>query len=452
MARMFGTDGVRGVANDKLSCELAMQIGIAGCAVLSKHTKTPNILIGSDTRKSKDMLKCALTAGICASGGNVIDAGIIPTPALAHLTRRFGADAAVMISASHNPMQDNGIKWFDRFGYKLSNELEDEIEAIITHELPVKRPTGFEIGVLCERHSEAAAEYSDFLCSTSTEDLSGLHIALDCANGASSAFAPEIFKRLGAKVSVCANTPDGCNINAGCGSTHIKKLCEFVKQTGADVGFAFDGDADRLIAVDENGKEVNGDVIMGICAIAMKKAGKLKSDTLVITVMSNLGLKLKMQDEGIKLAETAVGDKYVLAEMRDKGYNLGGEQSGHIIFFDHNTSGDGMLSAIQLTNILIREKKKLSCLAKDIPILPQYLLNVQIDKTVMESAKNDPDTLARTEEVSKLLGQNGRVLVRASGTEPLIRIMLEGTNIDDIKTKAAYIAEPLLNKYDGICR
>lgn len=451
MARMFGTDGVRGVANEKLSCELAMQIGIAGAAVLAKHTKAPKIIIGTDTRKSKDMLRCALTAGICAAGGNVTDVGVIPTPALPLLVRTHNADAAVMISASHNPMQDNGIKWFDKSGYKLSNELEDEIEELIKSGLQINRPIGEEIGTLTE-NKEAAAEYIDFLCSASHANLNRFHIALDCANGASCAFADEIFTRLGAKVSVCSNIPNGANINAGCGSTHIGNLCQFVRETGADIGFAFDGDADRVIAVDENGNEVNGDVIMGICALSMKKRGLLKNDTLVITVMSNIGLKQKMQSAGINIFETAVGDKHVLAALRDYGYNLGGEQSGHIIFFDYNTSGDGMLSAIQIMNILATSDATFSQLAQEIPILPQYLLNVKVDKTVMESAKDDVDMWQRINEINKELGTEGRVFVRASGTEPLIRIMLEGKDLEDIKQKAQYIAKPLLDKYDGVCR
>ena len=451
MSRMFGTDGVRGVANDTLSCELAMQIGIAGAYVLSRSEEHPRIIIGSDTRKSKDMLKCALIAGICAAGGEVLDAGIIPTPALPFLTRKYKADAAVMISASHNPMQDNGIKWFDNLGYKLSNDIEDEIEAVIKGGCSVERPTGGEIGVLTEL-SQARENYIDFLCSASDRSFDGMRVALDCANGASSDFAKEVFERLGARVEVICNEPDGCNINASCGSTHINNLSAYVKEHGADIGFAFDGDADRLIAVDENGTEVNGDTVMGICALDMKAAGTLKRDTLVITVMSNLGLKKKMLAEGIHIEETAVGDKYVLQAIREKGYNLGGEQSGHIIFFDYNTSGDGMLSAIRLMNTVVRSGKRISELAREIPILPQYLLNVQVDRAVMETAKNDRDMHGRIEEISKELGNNGRVFVRASGTEPLIRIMLEGADIDDIKQKAQYISEPLIRKYNGICR
>ena len=451
MARMFGTDGVRGVANDKLSCELALQIGIAGAAVLARDVEHPTIIIGTDTRKSKDMLKHALAAGICASGGKVLDAGIIPTPALPYLTRKYKAAAAVMISASHNPMQDNGIKWFDSDGYKLSNETEDEIEKLVTMGSFDNRPTGSQIGTY-EVLENAKEDYKQMLCASTEIRFDGFHIALDCANGASSDFAQDVFERLGAKVSVCSNMPDGCNINAGCGSTHINHLCEFVKKTGADFGFAFDGDADRVIAVDENGNEVNGDEIMGICAINMKKQGKIKKDTLVITVMSNLGLKQKMLAEGINIVETQVGDKHVLAEIRDNGYNLGGEQSGHIIFFDYNTSGDGMMSAIQLTAIIKESGKTLGQLASQIPILPQCLINVRVDTTVIESVKSDIDMHNRIEEVKNQLGDDGRVLVRPSGTEPLIRIMLEGKDVDDINKKAVYIAEPIIQKYDGIIK
>lgn len=451
MSRLFGTDGVRGTANGNLTCELAMQLGMAGAYVLSNEAKHPTIIVGSDTRKSKDMLKCALVAGICASGGNVLDAGVIPTPALPFLTRKYKADAAVMISASHNPMQDNGIKWFDSYGYKLSDDVEDRIEAVIKEGCNTNRPTGGEIGALSPL-SDAAKEYVDFLCSCADCKFDGIHVAIDCANGASSAFAKTVFERLGARVSVIANEPDGTNINAGCGSTHIGNLCAYVKECGADIGFAFDGDADRLIAVDENGDEINGDRIMGICALSMKEQGNLKKDTLVITVMSNLGLKQKMLSEGIHIEETSVGDKYVLQAIKAKGYNIGGEQSGHIIFFDHNTSGDGMLSAIKLLCTIVRSGKRASELSHEIPILPQHLINVRVDRAVMETAKKDAEMQERIAAVGKELGERGRVFVRASGTEPVIRIMLEGENIDDIKKKAEYIAEPLIVRYDGIIK
>ncbi|HHT86760.1 MAG TPA: phosphoglucosamine mutase [Clostridiales bacterium] len=451
MKKLFGTDGVRGLANGLLTPELALKLGMCGAYVLTSEVHKPRIIVASDTRKSKDMLACALIAGICSVGGDVLYAGVIPTPALPFLTRKYCADAAVMISASHNPMQDNGIKWFNNAGFKLSDELEAEIEALMALDHPFERPTGENIGKITEL-KRSKADYIEFLCSTCEYDLNGMRIALDCANGAASYVAPKVFKKLNAQVSVCNNKPNGCNINRACGSTNIENLQRFVQECEADIGFAFDGDADRVIACDEHGNIVDGDKIMGLCAIALSKAGRLAKNTLVCTVMSNIGLKLKLKELGINTVETSVGDRYVLEEMRLNGYNLGGEQSGHIIFSDYNTTGDGLLSAIQVLNVVKAENKPLSELAEDIPIYPQILLNVEVDANSKKAAMNDAEMQKRIQKTEAELKGSGRVLVRESGTEPLIRIMLEGVDINDIRNRALYIAEPLVNAHNGKIR
>ena len=447
MGRMFGTDGVRGIANADLSCELAMKIGAAGAYVLTS-VHNPRILVGQDTRKSGDMLACALSAGICSIGGDVINVGVIPTPAMAYLARLYSADGAVMISASHNTMEYNGIKWFDGDGYKLSDELEDRIEAIVKGEEIMDKPTGSGVGN-CLSAPRAVEKYKEFLKSTATESFSGMTVVLDCANGSASNIAADVFSELGAKVISWADEPDGCNINDLCGSTHPDSLQELMTERMADAGFAFDGDADRVIAADEMGNIVDGDRIMGICAKYMKKEGKLKDDTLVVTVLSNLGLKLRMKELGINIEETAVGDRYILERMRQKGYSLGGEQSGHIIFYDKNTTGDGMLSAIQVMNILAKTKKRFSELANDVPILPQVMVNVVVSPEDKAAALKDEDMINDIRAVEKLLEGEGRVLVRASGTEPLIRIMLEGRSEEQINPLALRIAKILEAKYAG---
>lgn len=365
--RLFGTDGVRGIANEDLSCELAMQIGMAGAQVLTSEVHNPRILVGRDTRRSGDMLAAALMAGICSVGGDVIDVGVIPTPAMAYLVRLYEADAAVMVSASHNPMEYNGVKWFNGQGFKLSDALEDEIERLI--KAPAfQRPVGEEVGHIINAR-RAREEYKEFLISSATTRFDGITVVLDCANGASSGIAAEVFSALGANVIPRADEPDGSNINDGCGSTHPERLQELVTESGADVGFAFDGDADRVIATDERGNIVDGDRILGMCAKVMHDAGSLHGDTLVVTVMSNIGLKQYMRNIGIHVAETAVGDRYVLECMLEGGYSLGGEQSGHVIFLDQNTTGDGMLTAIQVLNILKTSGKRMSALAGDVPHL-----------------------------------------------------------------------------------
>ncbi len=448
MSRLFGTDGVRGIANAELSCELAMKIGAAGAYVLTSDVHNPRILVGQDTRKSGDMLACALSAGICSIGGDVINVGVIPTPAMAYLARLYSADAAVMISASHNTMEYNGIKWFDGSGYKLSDELEDRIEAIIKSNEPMEKPTGSEVGN-CLAAPRAVEKYKEFLKSSATESFEGMTVVLDCANGSASGIAADVFKELGAKVISWADEPDGCNINDLCGSTHPDSLQELMTERMADAGFAFDGDADRVIAADEMGNIVDGDRIMGICAKEMKAEGRLKDNTLVVTVLSNLGLKLRMKELGINVVETAVGDRYIIERMRQKGYTLGGEQSGHIIFYDKNTTGDGMLSAIQVMNILAKTKKRFSVLADEVPILPQVMVNVIVKPEDKATALEDADMKAAIADVEKRLEGEGRVLVRASGTEPLIRIMLEGKSEEQINPLAISIARILERKYGG---
>ncbi|HWQ57462.1 MAG TPA: phosphoglucosamine mutase [Clostridia bacterium] len=448
MARMFGTDGVRGIANADLTTELAMKIGAAGAYVLTSEVRNPRILVGQDTRRSGDMLSRALAAGICSVGGDVIDCGVVPTPALAYLARLYEADAAVMISASHNTYEYNGIKWFNGEGYKLSDALEDEIEAIVKGERRLPHPRGEGVGH-CVTAKRAVEEYEEFLISTASARFDGFHVALDCANGASSRIAREVFAALGARVSARGDEPDGFNINCLCGSTHPERLQELVTELGADVGFAFDGDADRVIAADELGNIVDGDRIMGACARHLRDCGKLKESTLVLTVMSNIGLKRRMKELGIGVEETAVGDRYVMERMREKGYVLGGEQSGHIIFLDLNTTGDGILTAIQVMNILCEKKERMSRLASEVLIYPQVLLNVLVDPAAKERALNDEEMKKRIGDAGAELADAGRVLVRASGTEPLIRIMLEGKYEEQINRLAVGIAKVLEEKYDG---
>ena len=448
MARLFGTDGVRGIANRDLSCELAFKIGAAGAFVLTNEVHSPRILVGMDTRKSGRMLGAALSAGICSVGGDVLDVGILPTPALAYLVRLYDADAAVMISASHNPMEYNGIKWFDGKGFKLSDETEDRIESIIKGGEELPHPEGRELGRIVPA-VRAAKDYCDFLVEQSEGRFDGLRIVLDCANGATSFIAKDVFERLGAEVIAKSCAPDGTNINDHCGSTHPERLQEMVVNYGADLGFAFDGDADRLISCDEYGNIVDGDQAMGILALSMQAHGKLKNDTLVLTVMSNLGLKKTMEAAGIHISETKVGDRYVLEDMLAHHYSIGGEQSGHIILLDRNTTGDGMMSAIALLNVVAESKKRLSKLASQIPKYPQVLVNVTVDNSVKEAAMADEDLARGKAEVEKAANGNGRVLVRASGTEPLMRIMLEGQDEKAILDDALRLAHIIVKKYNG---
>lgn len=437
MSRLFGTDGVRGIANKDLSCELAFKLGQSGAYVLAKKTGNPRIVIGKDTRVSGDMLEAALCAGICSTGATAVLAGVIPTPGIAFLTNQFNFDAGVVISASHNPVEYNGIKFFDRNGYKLPDEIEDEIEAQLDNIRDL--PTGTNIGKVINR-PDLVGEYEEFLLKQCDKSLKGLKIALDCANGASSKIAPELFRKLGAEVMEFHNAPDGFNINEGCGSTHIESISEIVKSCGADIGLSFDGDADRLIACDETGEIVDGDVILGICAADMKKRGVLKQNTLVVTVMSNVGLELSMKKEGISLLKTAVGDRYVLEAMQKHGCNIGGEQSGHIIFGDLSTTGDGMQTAVQLINVMVRSGKKLSELKKLIEILPQVLVNAKVKKERRNSYLEDEVIAGKIKELEQAYNGNGRLLIRPSGTEPLIRVMIEGYDQQKLENDAKQLA------------
>ncbi|MGA9288675.1 MAG: phosphoglucosamine mutase [Anaerobacillus sp.] len=423
MGKYFGTDGVRGIANTELTPELAFKLGRLGGHVLTKNAEKPKILIGRDTRISGYMLEGALVAGLLSIGAEVMRIGVISTPGVAHLTKALSAQAGVMISASHNPVGDNGIKFFGPDGFKLLDAQEDEIEALIdSDEDSVPRPTGSDLGIVSD-YFEGCQKYLQYLKQTIDEDFSGLHIALDCAHGATSSLAAHLFADLEADISTIGTNPTGTNINDGVGSTHPETLSEFVKEKNADVGFAFDGDGDRLIAIDEHGQIVDGDQIMFICAKFMKDQKRLRHDTVVSTVMSNLGFHKGMEEVGVTSLQTKVGDRYVMEEMRKEGYNLGGEQSGHIIFLDHITTGDGMLSALQLANIMQVTNKPLSELAGEMKKYPQSLVNVKVtDKTKVDSNESIQETIQQVE--SDMNGE-GRILVRPSGTEPLVRVMAE---------------------------
>lgn len=451
MGRLFGTDGVRGVANRELTPEMALQLGRAGAYVLTGASiaghsakdapHAPQILLARDTRRSGDMLESALTAGLCSLGAVVYQAGVIPTPAVAHLVRKYGMDAGVMISASHNPMEDNGIKFFNGDGYKLPDALEDEIENIYHHQTAnLPRPEGVHVGVRQEC-AHASEDYIAFLLSTVPGlTLDGLKLALDCANGATSRIAPEVFTSLGAEVHVLHHLPDGININAGCGSTHIDSLRDYVSAHGMDVGLAFDGDGDRMLAVDNSGAVVDGDEIMAVCGFDLHKRGLLKNNTLVATVMSNMGLQLMCRKQGLTLCQTAVGDRYVLEKMLEEGHVLGGEQSGHIIFLAHNTTGDGILSGLQLLSVIHREKRPLSELKKVMEVMPQVLVSAKVSnarKSLL--AENMPVACLIKETEAQLAGE-GRVLVRASGTEPVVRVMVEGRDTAQITAWARALA------------
>jgi phosphoglucosamine mutase len=426
MARLFGTDGVRGIANADLTCDLAFKLGQAGAFVLGSNVHRPTILIGRDTRLSGEMLEAALVAGICSVGARAVLVDVLPTPGIAHLTRYYGADAGVVISASHNTVEYNGIKFFDRNGCKLPDEIEDHIEAIIGKGDPnMVLPTGVKIGRRI-RQVNAQRRYIDFVKETTSERLDGLHIVVDCAQGAAFQVAPLALRELGATISVYYHEPDGTNINENCGSTHPERLCELVRELGADIGLAFDGDADRLIAVDERGQIVNGDQVMCICAVHMKEQGTLKNNTLVTTVMSNMGLDIALKKHGIKNVKTKVGDRYVLEKMLADGYSLGGEQSGHVIFLDHNTTGDGLITALQLLTVMVKTKQSLGRLSKVMQVLPQSQYAAKVsDKRKYDFDKDDEIVSAIRALESKYEGR-GRVLVRASGTEPLVRVMIEG--------------------------
>ena len=441
MGRLFGTDGVRGVANTELDVELAMKIGKAAAHVLTKETMhKPKILIGKDTRISGDMLEAALSAGLCSLGAGVISLGVIPTPAVAYLTRKYDAD--IVISASHNSAEFNGIKIFNGNGYKLSDDIEDEIEEIIQNDCAsLDLPTGDAVGTI-SKCDTALSDYKAFVKETlKGESLDGLKIAVDCANGASYLSSVETLVELGAEVFVVHNHPNGTNINLKCGSTHTDKFCEYVKNIDVDLGLSFDGDADRLLVVDENGALIDGDKIMLICADYMKEHKMLSKDTLVTTVMTNLGLVNAAKEKGIQIVQTKVGDRYVLEEMLEKGYTLGGEQSGHIICLDFNTTGDGLCSALLLLSILKKTGKRLSELSSVFVPLPQVMVNAKVSNAKKETYRDDDVIMEAIREVEEEFSGNGRVLIRPSGTEPCVRVMIEGPEQGIITQKANYLAK-----------
>lgn len=439
---MFGTDGVRGVAGSELTIELATQLGQAGAYVLTKEQEhQPTIIVGCDTRISGGMLASALMAGICSVGANAIYVGVVPTPAIAYLTRKHKVDAGVVISASHNPMEFNGIKFFNGDGYKLSDALEDEIEALIRSNMDgVTLPTGSGVGRIDYRF-DLKDEYVEFMKKCVPVDLKGLKIVVDCAEGASYYTSVRTLEDLGANLIPIHITPDGTNINANCGSTHMDELQARVVYEKADLGIAFDGDADRMLAVDENGKMVDGDQLMAICGNYMKKKGTLKKNTIVVTVMTNLGFTLMGEEKGIHVEKTRVGDRYVLENMLQNGYNIGGEQSGHIIFLDDNTTGDGLLSALHLLQVMVETGRKLSDLAAVMEVLPQALVNAKVPNHKKDKFMEYAEISDAIKKVEERFGGEGRVLIRPSGTEPLVRVMIEGKNQEEIDSEAKKLAD-----------
>lgn len=444
MGRLFGTDGVRGVAGIELTAELAMNIGRAAAAVLTKgRRRRPLVVIGKDTRISSDMLEAALSSGLCSVGADVMTLGVVPTPAVAFLVGKYKADAGIMISASHNPFEYNGIKIFDGDGFKLPDELESQIEALVleNHEtITLASPT--EIGT-CTPCFKAIEDYVEHLKSSIAFSLDKIKIAVDCANGSASATAKQLFEGLGADAYIINSSPNGININDGCGSTHLEPLKELVLSGGYAVGVAFDGDADRCLCIDECGNEIDGDFIMAICALDMKNRGKLRRNTVVGTIMANMGFGKFCEANGLQFIPTKVGDRYVLEEMELEGYRFGGEQSGHVIFRDFATTGDGQLTAIQLLCLLCRCKKPLSKLAKVMTRYPQVLKNITISKEGKLAFYNSDLIKQAINEGKETLGDEGRIVVRVSGTEPLLRIMVEGANENQIAEIADKIA--------GIC-
>ena len=424
MGRLFGTDGVRGIANEKLTCELAMQIGRAAASVLSRHARRrPLFVIGMDTRVSGDMLAGAMCAGLCSVGADVYQLGVVPTPAVAYLVGKYKADAGVMISASHNSAEYNGIKIFSGDGFKLPDEIEEQIESIVLDGAEgIELKTGGDVGRASFKQN-AVKDYVDHLKSTIPVSLEGMRFAVDCANGAASHTAKRLFTELGAEVHVLFDEPDGVNINLDCGSTHLEALCAYVRENRLPLGVAFDGDADRCLCVDETGMEITGDHILFICGRHMKQTGELLGNTVVATVMSNLGLFRALDDLGIASAKTAVGDKYVYEYMTKNNCRLGGEQSGHIIFSKYASTGDGILTSLKVMEVMCAAKKTLHQLASDLTIYPQKLINVRVkDKKAAQADAKVQEAIRAAEEK---LGDTGRVLVRESGTEPLVRVMVE---------------------------
>lgn len=456
MGRIFGTDGARGVANTEISCTLAMDIGRAAAMVVARdhHKRKPVFLVGHDTRISHDMLESAIAAGLCSVGADVVTLGTVPTPAVAYLVANSDADAAIMLSASHNPYEFNGIKIFGAEGFKLTDEEEMEIEEIVLdHVLPYDLKWNDELGVI--RSGETLVEqYIDHIVSTVERDLSGIRVAADCANGSASATAAKIFAKLGADVTILNDEPNGVNINDNCGSTHIDVLGKYVRENGFDLGVAFDGDADRCLAVDENGELVDGDKLIAIFSSQMKREGKLANDTAVVTVMSNMGFFKFAEQAGIHVEKTSVGDRYVLQNMLEHGHCIGGEQSGHIIFREFMTTGDGQLTAVQLLRAIKKSGKKLSELAQLMQVYPQVILNVRADKEMKRMVKVDEGVLKRQQQLEEGMNGNGRILVRPSGTEPVIRIMVEGLDREAIMNAAKSMEQIIIERlgYNEDCK
>ncbi|MFF4572265.1 phosphoglucosamine mutase [Streptomyces sp. NPDC001410] len=445
MGRLFGTDGVRGVANADLTAEMALGLSVAAAHVLAEagtfEGHRPTAVVGRDPRASGEFLQAAVVAGLASAGVDVLTVGVLPTPAVAYLTGALGADLGVMLSASHNAMPDNGIKFFARGGHKLADDLEDRIEAVYDshrHGEPWQRPTGAGVGRV-RSYDEGFEQYIDHLLAALPNRLDGLKIVLDEAHGAAAGVSPEVFSRAGAKVVTIGAEPDGLNINDGCGSTHLDELKAAVREHGADFGIAHDGDADRCLAVDHTGEEVDGDQILAVLALALQERAELRSDTVVATVMSNLGFKLAMERAGIRLVQTAVGDRYVLEEMKEHGYALGGEQSGHVIILDHATTGDGTLTGLLLAARVAQTGRTLRELAAVMERLPQVLINVpDVDRSRVQTSA---DLAAAVAEAERELGSTGRVLLRPSGTEPLVRVMVEAADIEQARAVAGRLAD-----------
>lgn len=448
MGRLFGTDGVRGVANSELTPELAFKLGKAGAHVLSRDKERPVVIIGKDTRLSGDMLEDALSAGILAVGGNVIKVGVLPTPAIAHLVKVYQADAGVVISASHNPFEYNGIKFFNGDGFKLDDSIENEIEDIILRDIDVNSHiTGDMLGRCLEADDDAEEKYAEFLKSTIDVDIKGIKLVLDCANGAAYSVAEKVYSELGADITVIGNEPNGVNINDGYGSTHPEKLQEEVVKQGAFMGLAYDGDADRLIAVDEKGRIIDGDKLICICAKMMKDRKQLAGDIVTATVMSNIGFHKYINGMGCSVEVTGVGDRYVLESMLKTGSRIGGEQSGHIIFLNHTTTGDGILSSLQLLQAVLLSGRKPSELSDGIEIFPQVLRNARVKNENKSIFMDDSEIKDAVAKVEKEIEGSGRLLIRPSGTEPLVRVMLEGQDVAHITQLAEGLADILTKRF-----
>jgi len=441
MGKLFGTDGVRGIANKDLSSDLSYKLGRIGGYLLTKGKKRPKMVVGMDTRISGDMLEGALSAGLNSAGIDVLYLGVLPTPAVACMIKILDADGGVMISASHNPVEYNGIKFFNEDGYKLTDEIENSIEEYILNDLDIDYvPVSGDVGRKI-RIENPVRKYMDFLKETIDVDFTGLKVAVDCGNGAVYKAAPELLNELGAQVYVMHNDPNGININVNCGSTNTSEIEKLVLETGADVGLSFDGDADRLIAADENGNIVDGDHILAICGMHMKEKGRLKSNTVVGTVMTNMGLDVCLKENNIDIVKTNVGDRYVLEEMIKGHHSIGGEQSGHIIFLDHNTTGDGLLTAIQILSVVKEKHTKLSKLASVMKVMPQVLVNATVDKDKKNGYLEDEKIKNKISEIEKHFHGNGRVLIRPSGTEPLVRVMIEGQDQGELEHYARELAD-----------